>query len=63
MLAELNIDPPHVSLAWLSALRSETATLLILSRRPLELALMPLPVSVPGLFAAAYGNGRERASP
>ena len=55
-LTELEIDPPHVSLAWLSALRSETATLLILSRRPLELELMPLPISVPGLFTAAYGT-------
>ncbi len=53
--SELDIDPAHGSLAWLSALRSETATSLILSRRPLELALMPLPVSVPRLYAAAYG--------
>ncbi len=56
LLAELEIDPQHGSVAWLSGLRSETATSLILSRRPLELALMPLPVSVPTLFAAAYGT-------
>jgi hypothetical protein len=56
MLAGLEIDPPHVSLAWLSALRSDVATSLILSRTPLELALMPLPVSVPSLFTAAYGT-------
>jgi hypothetical protein len=55
MPADLEVDPLHGSLAWLAALRSETAALLILSRRPLELALMPLPVSVPRLFSAAYG--------
>ena len=55
LLADLEIDPPHASLAWLSALRSETETLLILSRRPAELGLMPLPVSVPQLFTSAYG--------
>lgn len=56
MLAGLDIDPPHASVAWLSALRSETTTLLVLSRRPLELALMPLPVSVASLYAEAYGG-------
>lgn len=55
LTGELEIDPQHGSVAWLSALRSETATSLILSRRPLELTLMPLPVSVPTLYAAAYG--------
>ena len=55
MLAELEIDPPHASLAWLAALRSETATVLLLSRRPLELALLPLPVSVTRLFSVAHG--------
>ena len=67
MLVELELDPPHASLAWLSALRSETATLLILSRRPLELSLVPLPVSLPSLFTAAQGAAppfreAERAS-
>ncbi len=55
LLAAVEINPPHVSLVWLSALRSETSTLLIRSRRPSELALMPLPVSVRKLFAATHG--------
>ena len=56
MSADLGIDPPHASLAWLSALRSETTTLLILTRTPPKLALMPLPVSVRRLFTAAHGT-------
>ena len=56
MLPELEVGVPHGSLAWLSSLRSETAALLILSRRPLELGLLPLPVSMPTLFTAAYGT-------
>ena len=52
---ELEVEPRHGSLAWLSSLRSETATLLMLSRRPLELELMPLPASMPRLFASAHG--------
>lgn len=55
MPADLEVDASHPSLSWLSSLRSETASLFILSRRPLELTLMPLPVSLPTLFAAAYG--------
>jgi len=53
--AQLEIDPAHGSLAWLASQRSATETLLILSRRPLELTLMPLPLSVPRLLTAAYG--------
>jgi len=67
LAAALEVEPRHGSLAWLSALRSETSTSLILSRRPLELALMPLPVSLPALFTAARGEdptfrGNEQAS-
>lgn len=52
---DLEVEARHGSLAWLSAVRSETETLLMLSRRPQELGLMPLPVSVPSLFAATHG--------
>lgn len=55
--SELDVEYAHGSLAWLASLSSDTTSQFILSRAPLEVTLMPLPVPVPTLFTAAYGAG------